>query len=167
VPNEPIPSHPPTIGAPIPVARPAGGPTAGGSPASAAHQPTAGCGPLLRLDLRHEGPVPVVRVRGDLDLASAHLLTELVDHVVAAQSPAALVLDLARLDFLSAAGITALLRAREILRCRDVHLVLRDPPAVICRVLVIGGVASVFDIQYDAEAVPGRSGRPAAVVAPG
>jgi len=115
--------------------------------------------PLLCLRLLNAGAVPVVEVRGDLDMGTIHLLTDLIDEFVAVEAPPMLMVDLGRVDFLGAHGITALLHIRQtLLGCRG-HLILRDPPALTRMVLTITGVIDAFDIQYSARDVVGRRHR--------
>jgi anti-anti-sigma factor len=55
------------------------------------------------------GPVTVLRAAGDLDMDTAGRFTRQVDRAVAACGPRVLIVDLADLGFLGAAGVTALL----------------------------------------------------------
>jgi anti-anti-sigma factor len=55
------------------------------------------------------GPVTVLRAAGDLDMDSAGRFIRHVDRAVAACTPRVLIVDLADLGFLGAAGVTALL----------------------------------------------------------
>jgi anti-anti-sigma factor len=88
-----------------------------------------------------------VELRGVVDLCSAHLLTDLVDHVVVQYAPLWLVLDLAKVRLLSSAGITALLHTRDVLTAQDGRLILRNPSPMTCKVLDITDTARHFDIR--------------------
>jgi len=102
---------------------------------------------VLTLRFVADGAAAVVHVRGDLDMDTSPLLTELVSHVVALHRPPLLVLDLQHLEFFCAAGIHALLRARETLLAQHAHLILRDPPARARNILTITQTVDLFDIQ--------------------
>jgi anti-anti-sigma factor len=109
--------------------------------------------PVLSLQLLTDGAVPVIELRGDLDIGTSHMLTELVDHVVAAHSPSLLVLDLTGMPFLCAEGITALLQTRQALLAHRAHLILRNPSALARKVLALTRVIDVFDIQHDVTSI--------------
>ncbi|RLK23873.1 anti-anti-sigma factor [Micromonospora sp. M71_S20] len=81
--------------------------------------------PIMTLDLNSEGPVPAIAVRGEVDMSTAHLIDELAAHVIA-RRPVRLILDLSRVTFFSAHGISALLRTQRAAACAGVTLTLRD-----------------------------------------
>jgi len=113
---------------------------------------TAGPGlDALVLDLGTDagGAVIVVRASGELDGDTAPVLTAHVDRVVAERSPLLLVLDLAGVEFMGAAGITALLYLRDTLRSSGGRLLLREPSAQVSMVLRLGGATDLFDIGRD------------------
>jgi hypothetical protein len=62
--------------------------------------------PVLYLDLTRRGRVSVIMVSGEVDLYTAHLITELVGQV-ARDRPSSVVLDLAGVSFFGADGIHA------------------------------------------------------------
>jgi anti-sigma B factor antagonist len=109
--------------------------------------------PPFSLSTEDTGPVTVVRARGEIDRETAPALTGHVDDLVAAHSPLLLVLDLAEVKFLDAAGITALLHVRDALDGHGGHLVLREPSEQVRTVLRLGRVAGLFDVK---EAGPAR-----------
>jgi anti-anti-sigma factor len=82
--------------------------------------------PLLSLDLSSDGTVSVIRVSGELDMSTAHLLTDLVE-TVAASRPARVVVDMAEVTFLCATGLGALIAARDMVLAAGGQLVLRAP----------------------------------------
>jgi anti-sigma B factor antagonist len=102
---------------------------------------------VLTLTLLRSGPMTEVVLRGVVDLSSARLLTDLIDRVVVQYAPLWLVLDLARVRLLSAAGITALLHARDAVTAQDGRLILRNPSPMTCRVLDITDTARHFDVR--------------------
>jgi anti-anti-sigma factor len=64
---------------------------------------------ILSVVTAQSGPVTVVRAAGDMDMNTAGRFTRHVDQVVATSAPTVLIVDLADLGFLGAAGVTALL----------------------------------------------------------
>ena len=89
----------------------------------------------------------VIRARGDLDGDTAGRLTDLVDRVYAGRVPALLVLDLSGVEFMGAAGITALLHVRDAVGDSDSRLVLRGPSAPVSMVLRLGRAIALFTVE--------------------
>jgi anti-sigma B factor antagonist len=102
--------------------------------------------PILSLCLTNHGDIKVITVGGELDLDTAHLLTELVDRV-ADEHPARVVIDMADVTLLCAAGLSALLRARETIAAVGGRLVLLAPSAPTQKTLAITDTERVF--EYD------------------
>ena len=104
---------------------------------------------LLSLELSSDGPDLVIAIGGDLDMSTAHLLTELVEHVVlVVRDPAGpVVLDMAGVTFFCADGIRALIRAREMIIAAGGRLTLRDPSPPTRRVLAITGDDQLFGLR--------------------
>jgi anti-anti-sigma factor len=102
--------------------------------------------PELILRVRHVGSLTEIELTGVVDLVTADLLTEAVDHVVAAYAPRRLVLDLAGVRLLCAAGITALLHARETVKAGSGRLTLRNPSPMVRKVLAITDTARCFTV---------------------
>ncbi|MEU8607299.1 STAS domain-containing protein [Actinoplanes sp. NPDC048791] len=100
--------------------------------------------PTFTLSTVEDGAVTVVRACGELDQDTAPALTEHTDQLVAGRSPLVLVLDLAGVDYLGAAGITALLYVRDAVGRRGGRLVLREPSSQVRKVLQLGQVAGLF-----------------------
>ena len=91
-----------------------------------------------------------VTLRGELDLAGAPHLQQILDQLCRDGSPE-VVLDLSRLEFLSAAGLTVFHRADEHLRAAGGRLILHRPGRLARRVLAITELDTVLTIQ---EATP-------------
>ena len=81
----------------------------------------------------------VLRVRGEIDMANAPLLRELLDEAVDGGA-SRIVVDCHELEFLDSSGIGVLVAARKRL-ADDGELVLDSPPAHVRKVLDITGVA--------------------------
>jgi anti-sigma B factor antagonist len=105
--------------------------------------------PVLALGTDAGDAVIVVRACGELDGDTAPTLTAHVDRVVADHSPLLLVLDLAGVDFMGAAGITALLYVRDTLSSSGGQLLLHEPSAQVSMVLRLGGATGLFDVKGD------------------
>jgi anti-anti-sigma factor len=103
--------------------------------------------PTFTLSTDEADVVTVVRARGELDRDTAPTLTGHVDHLDAERTPLLLVLDLAGVDYLGAAGITALLYVRDALMRRGGHLVLHEPSPQVRTVLRLGHVAGLFAVD--------------------
>jgi anti-anti-sigma factor len=99
--------------------------------------------PLLSLDLSSHGTVTVITVSGELDMSTAHLLTDLVK-TVAASRPARVVVDMANVTFLSATGLGALITARDMILAAGGQLVLRAPSPRTRRILTITQTDCLF-----------------------
>lgn len=86
--------------------------------------------PIMTLDMNREGPAPLITVRGEADLSTAHLIGELAEDMIT-RRPARLVLDLSGVTFFSAHGISTLLRIQHSAACAGVTLtLLRTAPCV-------------------------------------
>jgi anti-anti-sigma factor len=102
---------------------------------------------LLSVTLVDMGLVALIELRGDLDMATAHMLTGLTDHVLRTRTVRVLVLDLAQLRFFCADGIRALEHVNRSATDQLAHLVLRDPSPITRKVLTITGMLDTFDIE--------------------
>ncbi|WP_214405541.1 STAS domain-containing protein [Pseudonocardia lacus] len=115
-----------------------------------------GAGPVEPLGVTVCRPLPtvaVLRLSGSLDLASAPVLDRyLVEQ--AATDPAHLVLDLAAVGFLAAAGLGPIMQVRRALHGRGrVHLTGVVGNRVVERVLELTDVRSVVEVDDDLDAL--------------
>lgn len=99
----------------------------------------------LHIEVTREQHVTTVYVNGDVDLATADLLSASAD-LALQESPLRLILDLSEVSFFSAAGLSALLRLRDRADRAAVDLVLRAPSAAVLNVLDIVNAAPCFRI---------------------
>jgi anti-anti-sigma factor len=83
----------------------------------------------------------VVWLRGEHDLSTVHLLSEALSRAIA-EDERDVVVDLSRVEFMGAATVGVLLRARQDLLSRSRALTLRHPSPAARRVLDACGVAS-------------------------
>jgi anti-sigma B factor antagonist len=102
--------------------------------------------PELTLTMRCTGPLTKIDATGAIDLSTADLLTATIDHVISAHAPTRLVLELSGVRLLSAAGISALLHARDAVTAQAGQLTLHGPSPMVRKVLDITDTARVFDI---------------------
>ena len=90
-----------------------------------------------------EGEVAVAWLSGELDLAAAPRLADALAATTSTMRQR-LVLDLSHLDFVDAAGLGAIVGARNTLRSGSGELTLRAPSRFAARVLEIAGLASMM-----------------------
>jgi anti-sigma B factor antagonist len=89
------------------------------------------------------GGETVVRVRGELDLATAPQLERALRLLLEESPPAVLVFDLARLDFMDSTGIAALLRAAVVVKSTW----LRSPSPIVREIVRLSGLTEVLRIE--------------------
>lgn len=108
------------------------------------------------------GSWPVVRLRGEIDLANADSLAELAERAVP-NSAQGLVLDLSDVTYLDSTGLRLVFRLARRLGDRQQALRLVVPEgARIARVLAFSGVSTVAEIlpAYDPDASDEQGERP-------
>jgi anti-sigma B factor antagonist len=93
----------------------------------------------LDLESQVDGDVATVIVRGEIDVASAPRLREVLHDLVQADTKR-IVLDCQGLEFLDSSGIGLLVATRKLLGDSG-ELVLVSPPAHVRKVLELTGVA--------------------------
>lgn len=87
-----------------------------------------------------------LKLRGDLDLATAPYLEQLLDQLRGA-GQRKIALDLSGVEFLCAAGLSVFVRADQALRAVGGRLVLTRPSRIARRVLAITGLDATLSIQ--------------------
>ena len=101
---------------------------------------------LLDVRIRFTPSLPVVRLSGELDVASVHLLTDAVDALTAAHCPAELVLlDLTGVTFCDVAGLRGIERCGVDLRETGRDLLLYHVPTCVERLIRLTGLAGALD----------------------
>jgi anti-anti-sigma factor len=105
--------------------------------------------PLLSLELTNHGTVTVITISGELDMSTAALFTDLVEAAVGARS-SRVVVDMAKVTFLCAAGLRGLIQARDMITAGGGRLVLRAPSRPTRRMLMITGTDCLFPLAGDA-----------------
>jgi anti-sigma B factor antagonist len=109
---------------------------------------TVGCDgqPIMSLALMNHSDVAVITVTGEVDLGTADLVVGLVNRVATCH-PDRVVVDMTGVTFFGAAGVAALLRARDVVCAAGGRLLLRAPSRQTRWVLAITETDRVF--QYD------------------
>ncbi|MET8234282.1 STAS domain-containing protein [Micromonospora sp. NPDC005298] len=101
--------------------------------------------PIMSLALNRDGSTSVISVAGEIDMSTAHLLTEQVE--LLCREPVPLIaVDLSAVRFLGAHGITALLQASKLTASAGARLTLRNPSPFVLRVLGAAGVMRHLDL---------------------
>jgi len=118
----------------------------------------------FEVSLEMRGPVPVIRVSGDIDLATVPALERALLRAIS--SSAETVIDLSECTFIDASGIETILRAQRLLRARigpDPKLRLVVGERGPSRTLRLAGFEEITELCSSlAEAMAIAAGRPAA-----
>lgn len=107
-------------------------------------RPAGGDGsPVLDVRIRFDAALPLVRLAGELDLGSAHLLRDALETVRARASAAdMLVLDLAGVTFCDVAGLRVIEACALNLEATGRQLLLYRPSRSVLKLIAISGVAA-------------------------
>jgi anti-sigma B factor antagonist len=107
---------------------------------TAAHQ-----GQLLTVDVQpHPRGIPLVRLSGDVDLATAPLFQRAVEQQVAQRQR--FVVDMDGVDFLSSAGLAVLVDVRQQMADQDLKWAVVAARATVTRPLEITGLLAILPI---------------------
>lgn len=90
--------------------------------------------------------VTVVRVHGEVDLATADLLRDRLLKAACASRCDCLIVDMSGLGFFDASGVRALVAVYRELTRQGRHVVLAEPSAIADRVLEALGMRRLFEI---------------------
>ena len=100
----------------------------------------------------------VVWLRGEHDVSTVAVLSEAMARAIALDD-ADVVVDLSEVQFMGAATVTVIIRAREFLRLRSRSLVLRSPSECARRILELCGHADLLDpLPIDTTPLTGTAG---------
>lgn len=105
-----------------------------------------GRGPMFGVQVRSDADRSRVALIGELDLASAPHLQQVLDELCR-DGFQEIVLDLGRLDFLSATGLEVFVRADDQLRATGGRLILNRPGPRARRVLAITELDTVLMVR--------------------
>jgi anti-sigma B factor antagonist len=97
-------------------------------------------------DVTASGSEVTVRVRGELDLATAPVLDR---EILAALTPgiSVLILDLGGVGFLDSSGIASLIAARRDTRARDARFALGDVTRQCRMTIALSGLTQLFGLE--------------------
>jgi anti-sigma B factor antagonist len=88
------------------------------------------------------GGVPLIKLSGELDMASAETLRETVDGILG-EHPQRIVFELSQLTFMDSSGIAIL-----ILASNNVEKVeLRNPQTIVRRVVEVAGLTGILGLE--------------------
>jgi anti-anti-sigma factor len=93
-----------------------------------------------------DGALTVVRLNGDIDMATATDVLALATAAVARPGLGTLILDMAGVDFMDSVGIGTLVRTREMCAAHDAELRLHAVTPRVRRVLDLTGMTAWFDV---------------------
>ncbi|MEU8174041.1 STAS domain-containing protein [Microbispora hainanensis] len=91
------------------------------------------------------GAAVVVRVEGDLDAGTAHLLHDELDGLWKSPGTSAIILDVAEMGFCDSRGLSELISALQRGQALNVRFILSGVQGVLRRVLTITGLRNVFE----------------------
>lgn len=103
--------------------------------------------PRLRVEVVGDRRIVTVRASGEMDLATADLLDAGIAYGLRSR-PACLVVHLAQVTFFSAAGLRALITARNEAAESDIDLVLGEPSASVRTVLDLSRTGGMFHVEF-------------------
>lgn len=107
--------------------------------------PVSGPRSTLKVASVVEGAAVIVRVEGDLDASTVHLLHEELRQVWESPGVSVLVIDAAEVMFCDSRGLSELISALQRGQATNVRLILSGVQGVLRRVLTITGLRNVFE----------------------
>jgi anti-anti-sigma factor len=102
----------------------------------------------LKVDARQDGPLGLVRIRGDVRFDQIHAFTSAVDDLAKAGTRH-LVLDLAGLSFIDSASIGVIVRTDSEVAKRGGRMVVHSVPRVARKVLEVTGLDKRIAVAKD------------------
>jgi anti-sigma B factor antagonist len=113
----------------------------------------------LSCDIASADGETVVTVAGELDLATAPLLADIVDGL---RDPGidTVVLDVTDLEFCDSSGLSALVRSHRAAEEHGVRVVLRSPPPAVRSLLEITRLQYLIESSSDRRPLPSATGDP-------
>ena len=107
--------------------------------------PVSGPRSTLKVASAVHGAAVVVRVEGDLDAGTVHLLHDELQRVWESPETSVLVIDVAGIMFCDSRGLSELISALQRGQAMNVRLILSGVQGVLHRVLTITGLRNVFE----------------------
>jgi anti-sigma B factor antagonist len=109
--------------------------------------------PEFQLGASEHGPVTVLGLCGELDLASGPRLTAEIE-LALARRPATLAIDLRQLSFMDSSGIHAIIAAERLCRQQGTRFFLIRGSATIDRLMAVCGLDRAFPTVSGPEQLP-------------
>ena len=106
--------------------------------------------PYLIVDTDHDEHGPVLRLRGELDLASKDVLETAMSAALDSR-PQLLVTDLSELTFMDCAGASVLRRAHDRLAARKAQLLVTGTRPIVQRLFGLLGLDNYLNLRTDGE----------------
>jgi anti-sigma B factor antagonist len=103
----------------------------------------------LEIHEETDGDVRVVALSGELDVATAPMLSERLDALIGSTPDAHVLVELSALAFMDSMGLQVLLGALRRLGREGRRLALVCPPGPILRLLVVTNLDAAFDVHAD------------------
>jgi len=104
---------------------------------------------IVRVDIRHDGSVPVCELRGELDASNVDCVFSSIVEVSRAEAPG-LVLDLTFTSYIDSAGVRILFELARRLRSdgRELRIAVPDD-GIVRRVLVLTALSDVVPLHVE------------------
>jgi anti-anti-sigma factor len=103
--------------------------------------------PQLTVRFTPERPVPVLHVSGELDIGSSAVLRQHLLSLLADEDVGDVALDLSGVTFLDSSGLAVLLMGARRWAAGGNTLAVREPSAVVQRIIDLTGVRQAFSIE--------------------
>jgi anti-sigma B factor antagonist len=101
------------------------------------------------LELRSAECLAIITLSGELDILNAAEIIDRVDVLSAIEGLGDIHVDLAGVTFLDSTALGSLIASRALCAERGVRLALRDPSAVVRRLLAVTGTDEIFAVVHD------------------
>jgi anti-sigma B factor antagonist len=102
--------------------------------------------PYLIVDTDHDEHGPVLRLRGELDLASKEVLETAMSAALDSR-PQSLVVDLSELTFMDCAGASVLRRAHDLLTTRQAQLLVTGARPIVQRLFGLLALDTYLNVR--------------------
>lgn len=100
----------------------------------------------LAIITEHDGPGPVLRLQGELDICNKDCLRRAITSAVQHHSPT-LVLDLSALDFMDCSGLSVLIWAHKLLAGQQRQLLVTGSQPIVRRLICLMGLHTYLHLS--------------------
>jgi anti-sigma B factor antagonist len=112
--------------------------------------------PYLAIITEHDGPRPVLRLQGELDICTKDCLRRAISSALE-HHPATLVLDLSALGFMDCSGLSVLVWAHKLLAGQQRQLLITGSQPIVRRLICLMGLDTYLHLTLNGYS-PGRFG---------